>query len=85
MPIIRVDDDVYQALKDRAEPLKSTPNSVMRQVFGLDDETVKQWSYQARLRRLGQALSRTGRVTKEVRKELADIRNSFRTGAFGGK
>lgn len=35
-PNIRVDDEVYGFLKERAEPFADTPNSVLRRVLGLD-------------------------------------------------
>jgi hypothetical protein len=34
-PTIRIDDDVYDALKERAEPFVDTPNTVLRRVLGL--------------------------------------------------
>lgn len=34
-PTIRIDEDVYEALKNRAEPFTDTPNSVLREVLGL--------------------------------------------------
>ncbi|UGQ11287.1 hypothetical protein LO772_31545 [Yinghuangia sp. ASG 101] len=38
---IRVDDDVFAALQERAVPLVDTPNSVLRKLLGLDpDPTV---------------------------------------------
>jgi 5-methylcytosine-specific restriction protein A len=36
MPVIRIDDDVWQWLKAEAEPLVDTPNSVLRRLAGLD-------------------------------------------------
>jgi len=33
---IEVDDEVWKALKGKAEPLVDTPNSVLRREFGLD-------------------------------------------------
>lgn len=34
-PIIRIDDEVYEALKDEAEAFVDTPNSVIRRLLGL--------------------------------------------------
>jgi hypothetical protein len=34
-PTIRVDEDVYEALKEQAEPFVDSPNSVLRRVLGL--------------------------------------------------
>lgn len=39
--VIRVDDDVWGELKARAEPFEDNPNTVLRRVFGLDAENVK--------------------------------------------
>ena len=36
MPTIRVDDEVYEALKREAEPFVDTPNTVFRRLLGLD-------------------------------------------------
>ncbi len=38
MPNIRVDQDVYIHLKERAEPFVDTPNSVLRRILGLDGQ-----------------------------------------------
>ena len=35
-PTIRIDDEVYQALKAQAEPFVDTPNTVLRRLFSLD-------------------------------------------------
>lgn len=37
-PTIRIDDDVFEALKGHAEPLVDTPNSVLRRLLGLRGE-----------------------------------------------
>jgi len=42
MPVIRVDDEVWNELQRRAEPLVDTPNSVLRKILGL---TVDKVSY----------------------------------------
>ena len=36
MPVIRIDDEVWNWLKGIAEPLVDTPNSVLRRLAGLD-------------------------------------------------
>lgn len=41
MPNIRVDEDVYDFLKGRAEPFTDTPNSVLRRILGLDGEVAR--------------------------------------------
>ena len=38
-PTIRVDDEVWDWLKEHARPLEDTPNSVLRRIAGLDGET----------------------------------------------
>src|SRR5438067_716920 len=38
---IRIDDDVWDELKRRAEPLEDTPNAVLRRALGLDSATPK--------------------------------------------
>jgi hypothetical protein len=82
MPTIRVDEEVFQAIKDRAEPLKDSPNTTLRSVFGLESTPEKVFSFEARLRRLGKAL-KSGRVTAAVRNELASIRSAYNVGTFG--
>jgi hypothetical protein len=37
MPTIRIDDEVYDWLKDQAEAFVDTPNSVLRRLSGLDE------------------------------------------------
>ena len=34
-PTIRIDDDVFDALKKHAEPFVDTPNTVLRRILGL--------------------------------------------------
>lgn len=41
MPVIRIDDEVFQELQARATPLLDTPNSVLRREFGLEPEPQK--------------------------------------------
>lgn len=36
--VIRIDDEVWAQLQQRARPLEDTPNSVLRRVFGLNSE-----------------------------------------------
>jgi hypothetical protein len=38
MPVIRVDDEVWNRLKSHARPLEDTPNSVMRRLLGIDED-----------------------------------------------
>src|SRR5712692_4159144 len=35
-PAIRIDDQVYAWLQERAKPFEDTPNSVLRRIAGLD-------------------------------------------------
>lgn len=37
-PSIRIDEDVYEHLKNHAEPFVDTPNSVLRRILGLEAE-----------------------------------------------
>src|SRR5689334_858499 len=37
-PTIRIDEDVFEALKAHAEPLVDTPNSVLRRLLQLSEE-----------------------------------------------
>jgi hypothetical protein len=39
MPTIRIDDEVFEALKKLAEPLVDTPNSVLRRLLDLKTRT----------------------------------------------
>jgi hypothetical protein len=38
MPTVRIDDEVFEALKKLAEPLVDTPNSVLRRLLDLKDK-----------------------------------------------
>lgn len=38
MPTIRIDDEVWGALKKKAVPLEDTPNHVLRRLLGIDPE-----------------------------------------------
>jgi len=42
MATIRIDDDVYDWLKNMAQPFEDTPNSVLRRVAGLDNSSRKE-------------------------------------------
>jgi hypothetical protein len=37
MPTVRIDDEVFEALKKLAEPLVDTPNSVLRRLLNLEN------------------------------------------------
>ncbi len=41
MPVVRIDDEVWDWLKHQAEPLLDTPNSVLRRVAGLDPSVAR--------------------------------------------
>lgn len=43
-PTIRIDDKVYAWLQQRAQPFEDTPNSVLRQIAGLDEPKAEQKS-----------------------------------------
>lgn len=36
---IRIDDEVFEALSKLAQPLRDTPNSVLRRLLGMDNAT----------------------------------------------
>ena len=38
--VIRIDDDVWNWLKQNARPLEDTPNSVLRRIAGLDNRKI---------------------------------------------
>jgi hypothetical protein len=58
-PVIRIDDQVWAALKSRAEPLEDSPNDVLRRVLGLDDDHAG-----ARLRH--EPVLRSSRIRREA-------------------
>ncbi len=44
-PSIDVDDEVFDVLKESAEPFVDTPNSVLRRILGVDREQTRQADY----------------------------------------
>jgi hypothetical protein len=51
-PVIRIDDEVYAALKQRAEPFEDTPNSVLRRLVLNDHVPAKPRRDDQRFRRV---------------------------------
>lgn len=41
MPVIRIDDEVWEALRSRATPFEDTPNRVLRRLLGLAERRAK--------------------------------------------
>jgi len=50
--VIRIDEEVWLELQRRAKPLEDTPNSVLRRVFSLPEETADEAGTDVRLERL---------------------------------
>src|SRR5688572_1333615 len=50
--VIRIDDEVWAELQRRARPLEDTPNSVLRRVFDLPEETASEPEIDNRVGRL---------------------------------
>ena len=50
--VIRIDDQVWSELQKLARPLEDTPNSVLRRVFGLPEETPGDDAMDSRVSRL---------------------------------
>lgn len=38
MPVVRIDNDVWKELQQKAEPLVDSPNTVLRRLLGLDSK-----------------------------------------------
>jgi len=79
MPVIRIDERLYQVIKDYAEPLRDSPNTALMKMLGCEDPGEPRMSFQARLQRLGMALVANDHA--QLTKEL-DIEASYRGGAF---
>lgn len=50
--VIRIDQEVRAELQRRARPLNDTPNSVLRQLLGLPEQTIKTGNMNPRVTRL---------------------------------
>ncbi len=50
--VIRIDEEVWAELQQRARPLEDTPNSVLRRVFGLPEESSSEDDMDPRIARL---------------------------------
>jgi hypothetical protein len=86
-PSIDVDEDVYERLKQEAEPFVDTPNSVLRRVLGLDETSRATSNQQARAAEprttsAGQrAASRSGISTSKRSKRVTRVRRQDRVRA----
>jgi hypothetical protein len=49
---IRIDDEVWAELQQRARPLEDTPNSVLRRVFGLPEKELRSDNSKLRIGKL---------------------------------
>jgi len=66
MPVIRVDDDVFEALQKQAIPLVDTPNSVLRRLLGLAGVVREDHREKGARRVLGRSRGGTGRGAYRV-------------------
>lgn len=81
-PTIRIDDDVYDRLKEQAEPFVDTPNTVLRRVLGLEKAVGADVAApEAEPEAVGEAKAK---AAVEVRKRAAP-RAAKRTAPRGGK
>ena len=61
MPVIRIDQEVFEALQKRAVPLVDTPNSALRKLLGLSDASENKRSlttFRREMRRMEGATAR---------------------------
>jgi hypothetical protein len=79
--VVRLDQDIFECIRDHAEPFEDGVSSTLRKMLGMEDPDTPTWSFQARLARLGQALSNGDE--KIITRELADIKLAYRSGVFG--
>jgi hypothetical protein len=66
MPVIRIDDEVYKCLQQRARPFVDTPNDVLRSLLGLGEAS------------LSQARNEPTENDKEVNSTMGNIRKPAR-------
>ena len=76
-PTVRLDDEVYEALKERAEPFVDTPNTVIKRLLGMDtesgedsivDEAVTEQPHRTEINSNGVALRKPRRPTKPTKR-----------------
>lgn len=70
--VIRIDEDVWDQLKARAQPFEDSPNTVLRRVFGLDIEKAKNDGNQHNER--DSRILRLIDLVKSVTREDIDVR-----------
>lgn len=74
MPTIRIDDQVWDWLKQHARPFEDTPNSVLRRVAGLDEpEAGESQLSRPTLRRVGRRPSGQKTPQRDFREPLLRI------------
>ena len=54
--VIRIDEEVWAELQKRAHPLEDTPNSVLRKVFGLPEDSAETDKTDIRITKLLEAV-----------------------------
>lgn len=69
MPTIRIDDEVWGELKQRAIPLEDTPNDVLRRVLGLESDKAGR-KQRAGTRKQGAAPTRKGKPPHKFREPI---------------
>ncbi len=69
MPTIRIDDEVWDELKQRAIPLEDTPNDVLRRVLGLKNGKADR-KQRASSRKQGTTRTRKGTPPHQFRKPI---------------
>ncbi len=65
-PTIRIDNDVYAWLQERARPFEDTPNSVLRRLAGLDEDKVARPTIP---QKAGNSSGRLGLTGRQLNKE----------------
>jgi hypothetical protein len=84
--VIRVDEEVWAALKDRAEPLEDTPNDVLRRALGLGSRIPGRDSTTERVIERGHKVSSKAQLLKLLGTWLrSDEKTIGDVGSFGGK
>src|SRR3989304_4438288 len=84
-PTIRIDADVFDALKDHAEPFVDTPNTVLRRLLGLGEtgaETDGDKESEGEVE--GRSTTRAGSATPRPRQRRRRTRGTRRSRAMRG-
>jgi hypothetical protein len=70
--VIRIDEEVWAELQKRARPLEDTPNSVLRRVFGLSEESAETDKTDVRITKLLESVEESVGQTPQVRRRRKD-------------